>query len=303
MIDKFWESLGGDLAGEWLRHAFSPPFLFYLSGLGFYILRHGWRSPWNWLLGLETVEQIVLLILVLTGLVLSALLSARWRFTLLRWMEGYWPWPLRWLEQPLIQRRRVQLEIQERRLNAMLASETHDPRALRHRAELEAFVHYHPADAAEIRPTRLGNILRAGETAPKEKYGLDANVCWPRLWTLLPAHLRDDLSAVRTRLLTLAEIWGMGMLSLIWVVWSPWALVLAAVWMWAVYQLALPVAMSYADLIESAFDLHRSTLYDALHWPRPKDSKNEASEGQKLTEFLWRGTLDAPIRYEYGKDE
>ncbi|MFN3743037.1 MAG: hypothetical protein ACK4VW_10300 [Anaerolineales bacterium] len=288
MLDKFWESLGGDLAGEWLRRAFSPPFLFYLSGLGFYLLRHGWRPLWQGLIGLSTVEQIALLVVLLVGLILSALVSAQWRFTWLRWMEGYWPWPLRYLEPLFIAWQQKRLAHAERRLNQMPASLT--PALARQRAELEVFQHYFPAKPHEIRPTRLGNILRAGETAPAEKYGLEAYVCWPRLWPLLPAPLREELGAVRGRLLTLAELWGIGLLSLVWLIWSWWALPLALMWMWATYRLALPVTMVYADLIESAFDLYRFALYDALNLPRPANGEQEAALGQALTEFLWRGT-------------
>ncbi len=290
MMDKFWESLGSDLAGEWLRRAFSPPFLFWLSGLLFYVLRYGWQELWHRLIGLQTVEQIALLILLLLGLILSSLLTARWRFTLLRWLEGYWPRPLRRLEPHFSARQSRKLEKAEYRLNELLHKPELSPEETRRRAELELFVHYYPADPAQIRPTQLGNILRAGETASAQKYGLDALVCWPRLWPLLPETLRADLITVRTQLLNLAEIWGMGFLSFVWIVWSPWAVVLAALWTWSVYRMMLPVAMSYADMIESAFDLYRFRLYEALHWPLPEAGKDESAHGQALTEFLWRGT-------------
>ncbi|MCS7249187.1 MAG: hypothetical protein NZ840_13245 [Anaerolineales bacterium] len=289
MLDKFWESLGGELAGEWLRRAFSPPFLFYLSGLGFYTLRHGWQPLWNWLRGLQLLEQVALLLGVLLGLILSALLTAQWRSTVLRWLEGYWFWPLRWLEKPCIAWQARRLRQAEIRLNALF--EASSPGVARQRAELELFVHYFPGDPAELRPTRLGNILRAGETAAAQKYGLEAYACWPRLWQLLPAHLREDLTAVRSRLLTLAELWGMGLLSLVWTVWSGWALPFALLWMGVSYWRMLPVAMVYADLIESAFDLYRLRLYEAVGWQCPPDSQREPAYGAALSEFLWRGTL------------
>ncbi|HXF86234.1 MAG TPA: hypothetical protein VNK49_12680 [Anaerolineales bacterium] len=293
MLDKFWESLGGDLAGEWLRRAFSPPFLFYLSGLGFYVLRHGWQPLWQQLLSWSVVEQVALLILLLIVLILSALLSAQARFVFLRWMEGYWPWPLRYLEPLFITWQQKRLQAAEQRLNQMSNSLT--PTLARQRAGLEIFQRYFPSEMHEICPTRLGNILRAGETAPAQKYGLDAYVCWPRLWPLLPDSLRNDLTAVRSRLFTLAEFWGMGLLSLIWAVWSWWALPLGLLWMWTAYRLALPVAMAYADLLESAFDLYRLSLYDALGWSRPQKDEDEIAQGRALTEFLWRGTSERAI--------
>jgi len=43
-----------------------------------------------------------------------------------------------------------------------------------------------PAESDRHMPTKLGNILRAAELRSKDKYGLDAVICWPRLWLLLP---------------------------------------------------------------------------------------------------------------------
>ncbi len=291
MIDKFWESLGGDLAEEWLKRAFSPPFLFWAAGLTFYVRTHDWRSRWQEILALDPVSQIGLLGLVVLALVLSSLLSAGWRFTLLRWMEGYFPLPLRWLEAPLVRRQAQKLQRAEMQLNDLLSrAQTATPQSERRRGELELFVHYYPASATAVRATRLGNIMRSGETAPRQKYGLDAPVCWPRLWHLLPEPLRADLTAVHQRLLLLAELWGMGLLSLLWGIWDWRALLLGLFWAFIAYRMALPVAMSYADLIETAFDLYRLELYRALGWKPPDAGEGEIAAGEALTEFLWRGT-------------
>ena len=293
MMDKFWESLSGDLAEEWLKRAFSPPFLFWLLGLLLYVSRYGWQDLWQRLANLTLVEQIALLGLALLGLILSSLLTSRWQFTLLRWLEGYWPWPLHYLEGVSTAWQAGRLAHNERKLNALL-SKRKPLSALqtRQRADLEIFTHYFPAESSAILSTRLGNILRAGETAPAQKYGLDAFVCWPRLWPLLPENLRRDLTAIRENLLVMAEVWGLGMLSVIWVIWSWWALPVALVWMLGAYRLTLSIAMAYADMIESAFDLYRRDLYTAVDWPFPEEKGDaEIAAGKQLTEFLWRGIL------------
>ncbi|MEW6180995.1 MAG: hypothetical protein AB1522_13830 [Chloroflexota bacterium] len=69
------------------------------------------------------------------------------------------------------------------------------------------------------------------------------------------------------------------------------------VWMGFAYYQAYLAAAPYGDLIETAFDLYRFRLYDALGWARPPDSASEKAHGKALSEFLWRSTLKEPIRY------
>ena len=59
-------------------------------------------------------------------------------------------------------------------------------------------------------PTSIGNILRAAERRPADKYGLDAIIVWPRLWLLLPEATRTELRAAygSLDLATATVIWG-----------------------------------------------------------------------------------------------
>ena len=142
-------------------------------------------------------------------------------------------------------------------------------------------------------------FLSAAETTPTHKYGLDAFVCWPRLWLLLPDHTREELSIARSTLMTLVEIWTWGLLFLIWSTWSQWAILIALLWLWLSYTLALRAAMTYADLLEAAFDLHRWALYQAAHWPLPESTgDDEIAVGQRLTEFFWRGMTASQVQYQ-----
>jgi hypothetical protein len=43
------------------------------------------------------------------------------------------------------------------------------------------------------RPTRLGNILAAYEGYPYHRYGMDAEIFWPRLWVSLSKDLRESI--------------------------------------------------------------------------------------------------------------
>ncbi len=147
-------------------------------------------------------------------------------------------------------------------------------------------------------PTKLGNILRSAENRPWDKYGLDAVICWPRLWLLLPEEVKKELSEARASLDSAARTLLWGVLFLVWTIWAWWALLVGLIIaIWA-YQWALNAAEVYGDLLESTFDLHRFSLYDMLRWPPPENSVVEKEEGTKLTRYLFRGILASPVTFK-----
>ncbi len=78
----------------------------------------------------------------------------------------------------------------------------------------------------------------------------------------------------------------------------PWAALLSLLWMALAYALALDAVRVYADLFQSAFDLDRWSLYEAVCWEKPSQSGwAEIVLGERLSEFLWRGMSEAPVRY------
>ena len=294
MLDKFWESIGSDLAEKWLQHIFGPAFLFWAGGFGLYVIRRGWACTWKSLSNLDGTQQALLLFVGLLALVCSSLLMQQLRYAILRLLEGYWPWPLDGLARWLAHRRSQRMAKVDQQINDLKTREEKAPlnaAEARRLAQLELRIHYAPSDPNDALPTALGNILCSGETAPRHKYGLDAFACWPRLWLLLPEAVRHDLSAARQALMQCVELWAWGLLFLLWAVFSPWALLVGLIWMGLAYALGLQAAMGYADLIESAFDLHRWELYQAARWALPERSGEEEERlGKALTEFLWRGT-------------
>jgi hypothetical protein len=46
----------------------------------------------------------------------------------------------------------------------------------------------------------------------------------------------------------------------------------------------------FGDLVEAAYDLHRTALYAQLRWPLPTNPKEERDQGELLTSYLWRGS-------------
>lgn len=294
MLNFSWEDLGEGLTNKWLQSALSVSFLFWAGGLGMFFLRSGWKPIWDWLIGLQTGIQVILLIGVILLLISSSLLVQNFSFSLLRLLEGYWPWPFRSVGRSLARlagQRRLKLESRWNELkNLEEKGETLTPADLNLLARLERAIHYYPASDEALLPTALGNTLRSAETAPAEKYGLDAYVCWPRLWLLLAEPTRDELADAQQRMMTLVEWFAWGALFLVWTIWSPWAIVISLAWMFLISRLLLQAARSFADLLESAFDLYRWLLYEAMHLPLPSGSgETERIAGRLLSELLWRG--------------
>jgi hypothetical protein len=294
MLDKFWETIGTNLAGRWLEYIFGPAFIFWAGGVVLYAWKSGWQDLLKNVQALSQFQQVSWIILGLLILVFSSMLVQSIRFPILRLLEGYWPQPLHGLSSRLIARKKRTFDQKREELRCLKDLEEKqqlDDSQYRILAELEDWVHWHPARSRDLLPTSLGNILSARERSPQRKYGLDSVICWPRLWPLLPETVRSDLAGARAALDRMAELCFWGVLFLTWSLLVPWAALIAVLWMILAYGMIRQAAMAYGELLEAAFDLHRLSLYDAIGWPRPAAIDDEKRLGGQLTEFLWRGTL------------
>jgi hypothetical protein len=280
---------------------------------------------------LPTVTQALLLIGALALVAVSGLVAERLTLPLLRLLEGYWPWRLRRRSVSGRRKRRAQqsermkvlrllerrggLSVPEytelRRLEAAPAGADVRLDELRRKrasgftareaaelSQLRGVLRYTPEDDAQSMPTRLGDILRATERRPLEKYGLDAVVCWTALWLVLPADARTELAETRGRLDAALRMWLWGALFIVWAPWTFWAIPIAlAVPLLAYYGGMLGSARLFGDLIGTGFDLYRMQLYDSLHLPRPKSPADERRTGARVTNLLWGGLDDASVPY------
>ena len=130
-------------------------------------------------------------------------------------------------------------------------------------------------------PTKLGDILRAAEYRPGEKYGLDAVICWYALWLLLPADVKTELVQARTTLDNAARGWLWGALFLVWTPWSWWAIPVGVLIPALTYYVGiLGAATLFGELMVTAYDLYRFKLYDSLHLPRPIIAGARAQAGR-----------------------
>ena len=221
----------------------------------------------------------------------------------LRLLEGYWPRWLRAFERRRVEHHGRRVDAHEQRLGQLedrRRAGSATPEELQELLRLDAWLRRWPTEAEAEHPvrrraTRLGNVLRAAETWPADKYGLDAVKWWPRLWLLLPDDAREEITQARGQLDASALLWLWSVLFMSWTWWAWWAAPAGALVAVAAYAATVQAAATFGDLVESAFDVYRVRLYDALRWPIPLNPVDEREQGEALTAYMWRGSeLEAP---------
>ena len=290
MYSKFLEGMTGKVAEQWATNLLTPAFVFWLGGLIAYIYHCGWNSLKTSILQQPQSFQVGLLIAGLIGIVTSAAIIQKGDRAMLRFLEGYWPRWLTLLRQTLTQRYIKRWRKKLDRWNHLYGKgeDALTAEELNEYAQLDWLLVHSPTKPNQFMPTRLGNLLRASEYRSKNRYGLDAIACWPRLWLLLPDSTRKELQEARAALNTAARncLW-----SFLFLVWTPlawWIPLLALPAVWISYRMSLNTAAVYVDLLEATFDVHRHLLYQALRVQLPKNPTREVEDGKKLTQYLWR---------------
>ncbi|NET34885.1 MAG: hypothetical protein F6K19_23155 [Cyanothece sp. SIO1E1] len=295
MPTKFLAELGGKLAERWFTTLFIPAFIFWIGGLGTWMWRFGWigSSIEGWFIQQSEFLQFTIVIGALLLIGLSAFTIQRFDLLILRLLEGYWPSFTKPVRIWLIKRQQRWLKRSEKRWQVLALKRENDDlntQELNELISLDLKLRQHPSQHEYLMPTKLGNLLRAAERRPLEKYGLDAVICWPRLWLLLPEDIKKELQEARADLNTAARTWLWSILFLVWTVWVWWAILISISFVWFAYRWILSSATTYADLLEAVFDLYRLLLYQAMNWPLPQDPSEELQLGKLLTEYLWRGS-------------
>jgi hypothetical protein len=297
-VGKFWDSIGEKLAERWATVSI-PALVFWLGGLLAWLSGHGGfhalKAPADWLGEQPGPTQIVVLIAALLGVAASGIVVGRLTTPVLRLMEGYWPRFLDFVRRPLVER--VQKKADSIRIKFQAVAEpvltgvpSPTPQQQAEYIRLTQRWRRLPGQG-RYQPTRIGNTLRAGESRPVDKYGLDAVAVWPHLWLLLPETVRSELTAARGSLDAAVGAFIWGVLFVVFTPWTPWAAVAGLVVAGAAYCVWVPDrAEVYADLVEAAFDLHRGALYTQLRWPMPENPQDERAKGRGLTTYLLRGT-------------
>ena len=301
MLAGFWQVAGGKLADRWAAVSV-PALIFWLAGFAAWAYHRGGLhtlSDERWLKGQTSVEQVVVIVVTLLVVGVSGLMVGWAATPILRSLEGYWPFWTGLLRSRLADwlAKRAAAEApawQEAYARVEGDNPTAEDQAAY--ARLERRRRQRPAAARYFLPTPIGNILRAAERRPVDKYGLDTIVVWPHLWLLLPETTRSELRSARVSLDTAvaAAIWGVLFCTFGIFAWIAVPIGLAAAVI-AVAVVAPGRAQVLGELVEAAYDLHRTAVYQQVRWPLPDNPEEERRVGPQLTAYLRRGSnLSSP---------
>jgi hypothetical protein len=338
MNSKILDSFGGKIGEQWVANLLTPAFAFWLGGGLAIIQCFGWQQLLKTFTDYPQIVQGAIGVLGLCTLASSAFLVQRLDLAILRFLEGYWhPWlvyPQQWLilfqrwRFKKIDEARIDLlkkqEEQEKKLQELTKTidinnengieltkiqrkEFYRLKQLLSFAEQQKLNRislkqsYMPNREADFMPTRLGNVLRTAERKPLEKYGLDAVICWPRLWMLLPDGVKKDIQESRTELNTAVRVWFWSVLFCGWAILAItpqgveiprlWPIAVSMIIAYFTYSWALTAAKAYGEQIEASFDLYRQLLYQTLRFKVPTDLTKEKVIGEQLTRYLYTGQI------------
>jgi hypothetical protein len=323
MFSTFLKELGGYFDKSWLVSAFFPSLLFWSAGLLFYATVRGlgttlalWRSQ-------STEMQWILIASGLASITFFAYVIGNFQTGLIRFFEGYWQtYPLVWLRdsrlyfyQRRLQYLRVQVKNLNRKITALKNSGTDSNKdkktALKYNRQFIAYRReYHlffPGREDLVMPTRLGNILRASEDYASLRYSIDSVVIWPRLYFYLPDTFIANLTSAETAMTTMLVMAGLSftfavIACLVLALFTTKALLFAICasgffLAWLCYRNSLHSARLYAELIKSAFDLHRWELLEAMHVKLPATLEEERKIWDDVTQLILRNIDFLNARY------
>lgn len=313
MLDEFWKVTSGKLAERWAAAA-APAVTFWVALLVAWASRrgsHGLRSVVDVLSGRTGPGQVAVVVTALGVVAASAVIMQRLTPLALRAIEGYWPRFMRPFREALVNRVTEQADRAAKRQQELAPLVVPGAPQPATRQQREEFVRLDRArrripSPDRLMPTRVGNTLRAAETRPTGKYGLDVVTTWPHLWLLLPDQARTELAAARAALDASVSGCLWGLLFTATFPWAGWVALAGPVVAAAAYQLWVTArAEVFANLVESCYDLHRVSLYRQLRWPLPANPGEEWRSGRELSTYLLRGSSSAAPAFvpDYPRDE
>jgi hypothetical protein len=171
-------------------------------------------------------------------------------------------------------------------------------------AARELSTRYPPEDRFVL-PTELGNVIRAFENHPRDRYGLDGIPIWPSIVTMLSdseiSELEEATTDVAFWLNSFVAVLAGGALLLLERLWHPpggviqsilielaiaVAVLALATWM---YRQLVAAAARWGEPVRAAFDVHRLELYDKFGLRRPLTAAEDVAVGKAINRLIMFG--------------
>lgn len=141
--------------------------------------------------------------------------------------------------------------------------------------------------------TRLGNVFRAFEGYPNDRYNFDGVTMWPRIEPLLPEPARASVASARSNVDLLLTAGTLAWFATALVVWleplSTDTLILVAtlaLLAYLCYRAAVIAALSLGMTVRASFDIGRVELLKAMGMELPNALSDERELWGKMTDFL-----------------
>lgn len=304
MLGDSLERLGGLFDRPFLLAYWSPIFLGFAAVGALIVFVKGLGTLSTAWLQLSGVEQVLLGAGAFLCITVVAYCFSAFTRPLIRLYEGYWPRFLGWLQRTRIGKYQSRHRALIRQMHDMryLGIGLPADRVLDWMKVYDNYAMHYPRDPEKVKATRLGNILVAAEEYSALRYQMDAVIWWPRLLAVVPETVRyqvDEALTPMVALLNLATVSGLAAVgAALWLwVWQAQALgalvalgsgVLASV---LLYGIATMLALPYAQMIRTVFDLYRFALLEQMRIPLPASAQEERRLWPALTQWLYYGDL------------
>jgi hypothetical protein len=252
-----------------------------------------------------------IIVYIIVGITIFAYLLQIFTNQVVRFFEGYWDFfPLNRLALKLIKQNQVKNNKLNNELIAAIDSKNIGIRdSIQQKLDNE-----YPNNDDLILPTKLGNVIRSAELHSYNCYGMDSVFWWPRLWPVLPQHVKNDINDALNPMLALLNfsilIPLFALISLIYTLhqrtellldfWptlflSFVLLLISVILAWTSYRAAISQAINYGSTIKATIDLYRLNLLNALHQPYPKNITEESKVWDDLLKWIYtKDRISAP---------
>lgn len=305
MFSTFLQELRGYLGKGYLLAVFAPTLIVAGLALGVGLeVTIGMGAALHIWAELPLEAQLLLSFGALSVIACAAYFIHNLQLAITRLFEGYWEgtllWPLYRPRQRLYQAEFDFLEQRRIALEQALQPDLAPPNSAILRQVARLFGYWSrllppPGHRELIQPTRLGNVLRAGELYAQDHYGIDAVVIWPRLRPLLPANVVTSLQERKTAMdfMLLMAIYAGGFTVLacpaIALFSTRWDLLLLCALGLPLaafcYRNAVQTAVAYSEQLRATFDLYRGDLLRALALKIPTEPEQERALWETLSRF------------------